>query len=126
MPNHRAQHSAESLKREITAIIKELKDPRLQDGFISILKISSADKATSGFKIFVSALEGMDKAKEAAECLQSASGFIRKELGSRLRVRYVPTLRFIPTDALEYGMNISKRIDEVMNKEKMDSAEDEI
>ena len=126
MPNHRAQHSTESIKREITAIIKELKDPRLQDGFISILKIYSADKAASGFKIFVSALEGMDKAKEAAECLQSAAGFIRKELGSRLRVRYIPSLRFIPTDALEYGMNISKKIDEVMNKGKTDSRADKI
>ena len=117
MPNHRAQHSTESIKREITAIVKELKDPRLEEGFISILKISSNDKSGSGLKIFVSALEGMDKAKKAAECMQSAAGFIRKELGSRLHIRYVPSLRFIPTDALEYAADISKKIDEVMKKQ---------
>ena len=124
MTNHRAQHSTESIKREITAIVKELKDPRLQEGFVSILKISSSEKSGSGLKIFVSALEGIDRATEAAECMQSAAGFIRKELGKRLHIRYVPSLKFIPTDALEYAANISKKIDKVM-KNNTPNKEDE-
>lgn len=126
MPSHRSQHNSESIKREITAIIRELKDPRLGEGFISILKISSS-KDSSSFNVFVSSLEGIEKAEKAVECLQSAAGHIRKELGSRLRVRYVPNLRFIATDALEYGINMSKKIDEVMQghpqKEDIKNAE---
>lgn len=114
MPSHRAEHNTESIKREITAIIKQMKDPRLSEGFISILKISASEDASS-FRVFVSALEGIEKAKAAAECMQAAAGFIRKELGSRLRVRYVPNLKFIATDALEYGMNLSKKIDDIVS-----------
>ena len=116
MPNHRVQHNIESVKREIIAIIKELKDPRLSDGFISVLKVSSADNY-SGFRIFITALEGIEKAKVAVKCLESATGFIKKELGSRLRIKFVPELKFIATDAVEYGINISKKIDDVMKKD---------
>ncbi len=115
MPSHRAQHNYESIKREITAIIRELKDPRLKSGFVSIVKISASNDASS-CKVFVSALEGLEKAEEAAKILGSASGYIRKELGERLKLRYVPNLTFIPTDAVEYGINMSKRIDKLLSK----------
>ena len=115
MPSHRAQHNFESLKREITAIIRELKDPRLKSGFISILKITIAYDGSS-CRVFVSSLEGIEKSKEAAKILESASGFIRKELGEKLRLRYVPNLTFIPTDAVEYGINMSQKIDELISK----------
>ena len=47
MPNHRAQHKFKSIKREIIAIVRELKDPRLESGFINILKISTAHDGSS-------------------------------------------------------------------------------
>lgn len=115
MPSHRSQHNCESIKREIVAIIRELKDPRLSEDFISVLKISSSDDC-SHFNVFVSALGGIEKAIEAAACLQAAEGVIRKKLGEKCRVRYIPNLKFIATDALEYGMNMSKKIDEVIQK----------
>ena len=48
------------------------------------------------------------------EILNSAVGFIRKELGKRLRLRYIPNLNFIPTDAVEHAIEISKKIDDEM------------
>lgn len=114
MPSHRSQHNCESIKREIIAIIRELKDPRLIEDFISVLKISSSDDC-SHFDVFVSALGGIEKAIKATACLQAAEGVIRKKLGEKCRVRYIPNLKFIATDALEYGMNISKKIDEVIH-----------
>lgn len=115
MPSHRSQHNCESIKREIVAIIRELKDPRLNEDFISVLKISSSDDC-SHFNVFVSALGGIEKASEAAACLQAAEGVIRKKLGEKCRVRYIPNLKFIATDALEYGITMSKKIDEVIQK----------
>ena len=56
----------------------------------------------------VSAIEGLDKAKEAVKGLRSASGFIRRELGHRLRLRHVPELIFEATDSIEYSANISR------------------
>lgn len=115
MPGYRSDHNYENIKREITAIIRELKDPRLKNGFVSIVKISASHDASS-CKVFVSALEGIEKAEEAAKILGSASGYIRKELGERLRLRYIPNLIFIPSDATEYGINMSKRIDDLLSK----------
>lgn len=115
MPSYKSEHSYENIKREITAIISELKDPRLKSGFISIVKISASHDASS-CRVFVSALEGTEKAEEAVKILGLAKGYIRKQLGERLRLRYVPNLTFIPTNATEYGVNMSKRIDDLISK----------
>ena len=58
--------------------------------------------------VHVSAIEGLDKAKEAVKGLRSASGYIRRELGHRLRLRHVPELIFNATDSIEYSANISR------------------
>lgn len=109
MPSYRKNHTSESIKREISAIIRELKDPRLEKGFISIAKID-VSKKNSSCKVFISALNGYEYAKKATEYLKAASGYIRNQLGERMRLRYVPTLIFIPTDAIEYGTHILEKI----------------
>ncbi len=109
MPSYRKNHTSESIKREISAIIRELKDPRLENGFISIAKID-VSKKNSSCKIFISALNGYEYAEKATNYLQAASGYIRKQLGERIRLRYIPTLVFIPTDAVEYGAHILEKI----------------
>ena len=114
MPSHRSEHNYENIKREITAIIRELKDPRLQSGFISIVKISASHDASS-CRVFVSSIDGIEKAEEAIKILSSAAGYIRKELGERLRLRYIPNITFIPTDAVEYGVNMAKRNDDLLS-----------
>lgn len=115
MSNHKAEHNFESIKREITAIIRELKDPRLKSGFTSVVKIANSDDGSS-YKIFVSSLDGLAFAKSAVDVLNSAKGFIKNELGKRLSLRYIPNLTFIPNDTTEYGVNMSKRIDELLSK----------
>lgn len=115
MSSHRAQHKFESTKREITAIFREMKDPRLSEGFINILKISAASDG-SMYHIFISSMDGIEKSAEVVQILNSATGYIKKKLGERLRLRYVPNLKFIATDAIEYGINMSKKIDELISK----------
>jgi ribosome-binding factor A len=53
-------------------------------------------------------MEGLDRAKEAVKGLKSASGYIRRELGHRLKLRHVPELIFEATDSIEYSANISR------------------
>lgn len=114
--NYTKNHSAESIKREISAIIRELKDPRLEKGFISVSKIE-VTKKNSSCRIFISALEGYDYAVDAVKCLQGAAGHIRKVLGERLSLRYIPTLVFIATDSVRQGADILKKIDEISKNE---------
>ena len=117
MLSHKTLHTIENIKREISAILHELKDPRMHDGFVSIAKIDvSEDK--SSCKVFISALEGIEKAKQAAGVLKSAEGHIRKELGQRLRLKYVPNLRFQATDAVEHGFDLAKKIEEISSSKE--------
>lgn len=111
------QHSSENIKREISAIIRELKDPRVHKGFVSIVKIEMSEK-NSSCKVFISALEGLEFATEVSKYLQSASGFIRKKLGERISLKYLPSIFFIPTDSIEYGSDMLKKIDSLNENTK--------
>lgn len=107
MANHKLGRTTEDIKRELTAIFRELKDPRVTSVFLSIVRVEVTNDL-SYCKVYVSALEGIEKAKSAIKGLVSASGFIRRELGLRLKLRHVPELIFVPSDSIEYSAEISK------------------
>lgn len=107
MANHKLGRTTEDIKRELTAIFRELKDPRVNSCFLSIVRVEVTNDL-SYCTVYVSALEGLDRAKQAIKGLKSASGFIRRELGHRLRLRHVPELIFTPTDSIEYSAEISR------------------
>ena len=107
MGSHRIERTTEDIKRELTAIFRELKDPRVQQAFISIVRVEVTNDL-SYCTVQISAIEGLDRAKEAVKGLKSASGFIRRELGHRLHLRHVPELIFHATDSIEYSANISR------------------
>ncbi|MBQ1898565.1 MAG: 30S ribosome-binding factor RbfA [Ruminococcus sp.] len=107
MANHKLGRTTEDIKRELTAIFRELKDPRVTGCFLSIVRVEVTNDL-SYCTVHVSALEGMDRAKEAVKGLKSAAGFIRRELGHRLRLRHIPELIFTPTDSIAYSAEISR------------------
>ena len=107
MSGHKLGRTTEDIKRELTAIFRELKDPRVNSCFLSIVRVEVTNDL-SYCTVYVSALEGLDQAKNAVKGLKSASGFIRRELGLRLRLRHVPELIFTPTDSIEYSAEISR------------------
>ena len=107
MPSHKIERATEDIKRELTAIFRELKDPRINKAFLSIVRVEVTNDL-SYCTVYVSAIEGMDRAKEAVKGLKSASGYIRRELGHRLKLRHVPELIFNATDSIEYSANISR------------------
>ena len=73
MGSHRIERTTEDIKRELTAILRELKDPRVQQAFISIVRVEVTNDL-SYCTVQVSAIEGLDRAKEAVKGLKSASG----------------------------------------------------
>ena len=107
MPSHRIERTTEDIRRELTAIFRELKDPRVSGAFLSIVRVEVTNDL-SYCTVYVSAIEGLDRAREAVKGLKSAGGFIRRELGHRLRLRHVPELIFNATDSIEYSANISR------------------
>lgn len=122
MASHRMGRTTEDIKRELTAVLRELKDPRVANAMISIVRVEVSNDL-SFCKVYVSAMEGLDRAKEAVKGLKSASGFIRHEIGSRLTLRHVPTMIFEATDSIEYSANISHILSELDIKD--DEEDDE-
>ena len=116
MPGYRKNHTSEDIKREIAVILRELKDPRVSENMINIVKID-VSQDSSNAKVYVSSLRGLQKAVETVKALSNATGFIRKEIGKRISLRYIPTISFHATDSIEYSVNISKTLDDLKRGE---------
>jgi ribosome-binding factor A len=112
MPNYRADRMSEDIQRELAAILMEMKDPRLHDGIISIVRCEMAHDL-SYCKVYISSMNGLNTAKNAVKALKNAQGFIRHELGIRLKLRYAPVLAFEATDSIEYSANISRILNDI-------------
>lgn len=109
----RADRISEEVKREISSIIRnELKDPRLPE-MISITAANvTRDLRTA--KVFVSVLGTEEEKKNAIIGLKSAAGFIRREIGQRLKLRYTPELLFELDNSIERGVYITKLINDTV------------
>lgn len=105
------QRASEDIKRELSDIIRELKDPRVS-GLLSIVRLDLANDY-SQCKVYVSSLEGIESTKSSIEGLKSAGGFIRRELSLRLKIRHTPELKFVADDGIEYSANINKIIKDI-------------
>ena len=119
MASHKIERTTEDIRRELTAIFRELKDPRVTGAFLSIVRVEVTNDL-SYCTVHVSAIEGLDRAKEAVKGLRSAGGYIRRELGHRLRLRHVRELIFTATDSIEYSAHISR----VLNSLDISESED--
>ena len=89
---------SEDIKREIISIMRELKDPRIS-GMLTVVKVEVSGDLSYA-KVYISAMEGIDAAKSSVKGLESAGGYIRKQLGSRLHLRKSPELKFIADDSI--------------------------
>ncbi|MCR5651271.1 MAG: 30S ribosome-binding factor RbfA [Lachnospiraceae bacterium] len=111
------------VRRSLSEIIRDVKDPRV-DPFCSVTEVRVAPDLKT-CKVFVSVLGDEEKEASTLEGLKSAEGFIRRELAARVNLRNTPELTFIMDDSIRYGMEMSKKIDEVMgNMEKRESEAD--
>ena len=112
MPSYHINRNAEDIKRELTALLRDIKDPRVQNKLLTVVRVHlSGDGSTA--KVYVSAIEGIEAAREAIKGLKSAAGFVRGELGRRLELRKAPELRFIADSSIEEGAQIIRAIEEL-------------
>ena len=112
MPNYKNARHGEDIHRELTAIFRSLKDPRI-DPMLSIVR-TELSRDGSSCKVYVSSLEGLQRAEESVKGLKSAAGFIRREVGLRLAMRLTPEFHFIADNSIEYGVHISRLLREIV------------
>lgn len=105
----RSDRVGDQMQRELADLIRlDVKDPRV--GMVTLTEVEvSRDLAHA--KVYFTQLGGEAKGLEAEEGLNHAAGYLRHVLGTRLRLRSVPTLRFIYDDTPERGARISALID---------------
>jgi len=111
------------VQKELSIIIGELKDPRI-DPMATVTDVN----VTPDLKYctaYVSVLGNDEHGNETIEGLKSAMGFIRRELASRVNLRNTPELKFVLDKSLEYGIHMSKLIDEVIAKDNENHVPDE-
>ena len=107
MSRQRTQRVAGSIKEEVSDILRlELKDPRLAN-MTSITSVE-VSRDLSHARIFVSIFGSGEEQKTILKILAKASGFIRLELGKRIRLRHIPELDFRLDRSLEYGAQIEQ------------------
>lgn len=117
MPSYKLGRTTEDIRREVSAILRELKDPRVSGCMLSVVRVEVTNDL-SYCTVYVSAMEGMETAENAVKGLKSAAGYVRRELGNRLKLRHVPEMIFKATDSIEYSANISRILHDLENKKK--------
>jgi ribosome-binding factor A len=112
----RTNRISEEMKKEVSSIIQnDVKDPRLPN-IVSVMS-ANVTKDLRYAKIYISVLGSDEDKKNALSALKSAAGFIRREVGHRMQLRYTPEMLFELDNSIERGVYISKLINETM-KEK--------
>lgn len=104
------------MKKEISLLMaNEIKDPRLS-AMASITAIELTNDLSQA-KIFISVLGDREDKENSLAGLESSKGFIKKELGSRLKLRHIPDLIFKLDETIEHGLYMDKLIDEVIKRD---------
>lgn len=110
MPSNRIGRINEEIQRELSSLIRTVKDPRVH-GLVSITAVDTTPDLRYA-KIFVSVLDKSD-VKEVVKGLRSAGGYLRRELGRSLQLRYTPELTFVADDSIAEGAHILELIEKL-------------
>lgn len=103
MASNRINRINDEIRRELADQLRNLKDPRVS-GMVSITRVDTTNDLRYA-RVYVSALN-KDQEKDVLKGLKSASGFLRRELGRALQLRYTPELQFIGDDSIQHGAHI--------------------
>ena len=117
MAKYRRDRINVEMVRELAAILREIKDPRVRDAFISITSVDVTPDLKFA-KVYYSALRGDEK--EIAKGLRTAAAFIRSELARRMNLRITPELTFIRDTSLAHGAHIASLLHMIEEKSPRD------
>ena len=109
------------MQRELSNIIRNLKDPRV--GIMTTVTAVEVAPDLKTCKAYISVLGDEEAKADTMAGLKSAAGFIRRELARTVNLRNTPEIRFIMDESIEYGMKMSKIIDDLNKSEEKKNEE---
>jgi len=112
----RSDKVGDLIRKEISEILLgELKDPRI--GFVTITKVAVSNDLSVA-KVYYSVFGGEQQKEESYEGLVSAQGYIKRELGRRVRLKYMPEIHFLFDDSFEYGEHIEELLRDILHSDE--------
>ena len=123
MASNRIGRINEEIQKELASLIRNLKDPRVQDTMISITRVETTPDLRYT-KVYVSFLQE-EKVKDAMAGLKSAAGWIRRQLGTNLKLRYSPEIVWALDDSITYGAHMLNLINSLGVKHDDEDADQE-
>lgn len=115
MANTRINRINEDIQRELASLIRTVKDPRVH-GLVSITRVDTTTDLRY-CRVYVSVLDRSD-VNEVVKGLRSAAGYLRRELGRALTLRYTPELQFQADDSIERGVRMVSMIDRILEEDE--------
>jgi len=110
----RVEKVQEMIKQEVSKmILTDIKDPRI--GFVTVTQVEVTGDLREA-KIYVSIMGNEEQVEESLKGLQSALGFIRREIGHRIRLRFTPEISFALDTSLDYSEHIQKLLLQIENQ----------
>ena len=106
MPTNKLQRINEDIARELSALLREVKDPRVRQGMLSVLAVDTTPDLKFA-KVYLSVL-GLEDERRMSKGLESAAGHLRRALGQALSLRHTPELVFKLDKSMEHGAHVSK------------------
>ena len=121
MEGKRSEKVADLIQKEISEmLLKTVKDPRI--GFVTITRVAVSEDCRLA-KVYFSVTGTLAERKRSTEGLNSAKGYVRKELGRRMRLKYTPEIMFQFDPSIEYAIHIGEVIHQL--KQEREKGEDE-
>lgn len=112
MADFKVGRMASDIQRIISTKMRDLKDPRINSSMLTVMKCDvSGDRSVC--RVYISSIEGYEKAREAVKGFESATGIFRREISNVLHIKKCPELRFIADDSTEYSQRIFKVLKEL-------------
>ena len=122
MASNRIMRINEEIQNELSSLLRTVKDPRVAETMISITRVETTPDLRYT-KVYVSFLQE-DKAKGAMKGLQSAGGYLRRQLGQNLQLRYAPEIVWALDDSITYGAKMLNLINSLGVKHDEDADEE--
>lgn len=122
MASNRINRINEEIQKELSSLLRNVKDPRVQDTMISITRVETTPDLRYT-KVYVSFLQE-DRVKNAMEGLKSAGGFLRRQLGHNLQLRYAPEIVWSLDDSITYGAHMMELINSLGVKSDEDTEQE--
>lgn len=120
MASNRIGRINEEIQRELSEQLRRLKDPRVsQTGMVSVTRVDTTGDLRYA-RVYISVLDKSQE-KDVLKGLKSAAGFLRRELGRTLQLRYTPELQFLPDDSIQHGAHILEMLWDIERREEQRS-----